>query len=63
MAAGVRSDGMRPNYLDRERKATVWAAVVSPPPPDSDVSRALRRAFAVPEPIDGEWDKLLARIR
>jgi hypothetical protein len=54
---------MRPDYLYRERKATVWGAVAAPPAPDNDVSRALRRAFAVPEPVDAEWDKLLARIR
>ncbi len=55
---------MRPNYLDRQPKATVWAAMAPPPPPpDYDVSRALRRAFTVSGPIDPEWDSLLAQIR
>jgi hypothetical protein len=52
---------MRPDYLDRERKATTRAEIITPPPGE-DVSRALRRAFVVPDPIDAKWDRLLARI-
>jgi hypothetical protein len=53
---------MRPDYRDQERNATVWAAALTPPRPNDDVSRVLRRSFAVPEPVDEEWDRLLARI-
>jgi hypothetical protein len=52
---------MRPDYLDREPKATTWAEVIAPPP-GLHTSRALRRAFDVPAPVVDEWDKLLARI-
>jgi hypothetical protein len=39
---------MHPDYLDRERKTTIWAEIVAPPPAE-DVSRASRRALE-PEP-------------
>lgn len=52
---------MRPNYREREPKATSWAEIVAVPP-STQVSRVLRRAFEVHEPIDDEWNRLLARI-
>jgi hypothetical protein len=52
---------MRPDYIEREPKATTWAEIVAPPP-EAQVSSALRRAFAVPDAVPDEWDKLLARI-
>jgi len=61
LGSNGRFDGMRPDYLDREPKATTWAEIIAPPP-GTHVSRALRRAFDVPEAAPDEWDKLLARI-
>ena len=55
-----RFDGMRPDYLEREPKAT-WAEIMAPAP-SAQVSRVLQRAFVVPEPAGDEWDRLLARI-
>jgi hypothetical protein len=51
---------MRPDYLEREPKAT-WAEIMAPAP-SAQVSRVLQRAFVVPEPAGDEWDRLLARI-
>jgi hypothetical protein len=54
---------MRPNYLDRDPKATTWPGLAPPPEAARDISPALRRAFVPPEPGGDEWDRLLARIR
>jgi hypothetical protein len=56
---------MRPDYIDRDRKANVWMATIAPPPtaPSYPVTRALRQAFDVTDAIPDEWDQMLARLR
>jgi hypothetical protein len=61
LGSNGRFDDMRPDYLDREPKATTWAEIIAPPP-RTHVSRSLRCAFVVPEVVPDEWDQLLGRI-
>ncbi len=62
VALALRSNDMRPDYLDKAKNATARGSAAAPTPLRDGVGQALRHAFVAPEQTDREWAILLARM-